>query len=170
MIFVLHGRGHLSSVGIWCCLRLVQKQEYIDDFSLFIIMKTYKHKTLWWIAEIEDFNKPLCKYKTLDSDWIVIHRCFISSDSNREEVVEKDWVEMCVDEIFEYQRWRPWDEPDYVSIRKIIEKHAPQVKKFTREDIGKWSREITERPVIICSFVDALQEFLKEHNLLYNTD
>jgi len=44
----------------------------------------------------------------------------------REEVVEtKDWVDECVDEIFEYQRSWPYGETDYVNVRKIIEKHCP---------------------------------------------
>jgi len=126
-------------------------------------MKTYKHKTLWWIAEIEDFNKPLCKYKTLDSDWIVIHRCFISSDSNREEVVEKDWIERFADEV-NYQF--DWDMEDF---RKILEKHAPKQKKFTDEYVWDFVRRHSNPENEVCVRW-TLEIFLNENNLLSSDD
>jgi hypothetical protein len=45
-----------------------------------------------------------------------------------------NWIDACVDEIFEYQRWRPKEnEPYFVSVRKIIEKHLPKQKKVIEE-------------------------------------
>lgn len=118
-------------------------------------MRQFKHKTLWWIAQQQSEwdNKYVVGNSFRFPEELLIN------SSDREEVVERDWVEKCVDEIFEYQRWRPWDEPDYVSIRKIIEKHAPKQKMFTREEVeSHW--HLWE---MIC-------DFLKEHNLLVSSD
>lgn len=131
--------------------------------------KTYKHKKTWRIAEL---NKDWWyDVKHSEGNFHFLHPRIIEDCNDREEVVEKDWVGKCVDEIFEYQRWRPWDEPDYVSIRKIIEKHLPQptLIKFTRNDL--W--EFSEKHFLHLPYnrvVEWMIIFLKAHNLYSDTD
>lgn len=141
--------------------------------------KTYKHRTMWRTTKKEEVDGLY----SIQINWTnyylskeVIDVCI----ADREEVVEKDWVEKCVDEIFEYQRWRPWDEPDYVSIRKIIEKHAPQTinlvrKKITDQDIAEFMKStkvlmMPEYSMWVKPIKEAIEKyiiiFLKEHNLL----
>ena len=126
--------------------------------------KTYKHRTLGWIYERlgDNYNPVVNQTHNWPMMPFSIIPELIENSSDREEVVEKYWVEMCVDEIFEYQRWRPWDEPDYVSIRKIIEKHAPKQKKFTREEI----QDFTKDYVFESQIMDYIVWFLDKHNLL----
>lgn len=109
----------------------------------------YSHILEWKIVE---------RYTVIDAE-------LIENSSDREEVVEKDRISKCVDEIFEYQRWRPWDEPDYVSIRKIIEKNLPwqylfTQYKFTPADFSKMIEEINFKNYF------EVKNFLKKHNLL----
>ena len=107
----------------------------------------------------------------------LVDKQLIENSSDREEIIENDWISQCVEEIFEYQRWFPYeDEPDYVSIRKIIQKHAPKQKKFTRNEVReRISREVKlrtnidyttmllDREVMLC-------DFLKEHGLLLSDE
>lgn len=68
--------------------------------------KTYKHKTLPCVAmRHEDENTVVSMVQVnLFNKSIIRPVKDIENSSDRIEVVEKYWVEMCVDEIFEYQR------------------------------------------------------------------
>ena len=134
--------------------------------------KTYKHRTLGWIYERlgDNYNPVVNQTHNWPMMPFSIIPELIENSSDREEVVEKYWVEMCVDEIFEYQRWRPWDEPDYVSIRKIIEKHAPKQKKFTNSEVFKFWQDNRNDRTSIGTIVWCVNLFLKQNNLLSDTD
>ena len=93
--------------------------------------KVFKHKTLWWIAEKEETLIWICKIQD-KNDYNYIDIKLIEADSNREEVVENDWV----DNIIEGLQVNKAFSAQY---REIIEKHCPPLlKKFTREDIDNW--------------------------------
>lgn len=132
------------------------------------IMKKFKHKVTWretvWTTE-KDKIWCFIVWEEGTSCWFLPEK-LVECDPNREEVVEKDWISKCVDEIFEYQRWRPWDEPDYVSVWKIIEKHAPKEKKFTVREIDKYGNKNWKSGFEISNVVS----FLQDHNLLSDTD
>ncbi len=56
--------------------------------------------------------------------------------NNREEVVNKDWIEKCY-----YEQKYDCKTPYLVSInefRSDMEKHCPATKKFTHDDIGEF--------------------------------
>jgi hypothetical protein len=123
--------------------------------------KTYKSKDTWAIAVKKENYYCITTTEDDPLSWrYIIPTRFVEDHLDvREEVVEtKDWISKCVDKIFEYQRWRPWDEPDYVSVRKIIEKHCPTSKKFTRDDVYKFRDSF--------SWTFMLYDFLKLHWLL----
>jgi hypothetical protein len=107
----------------------------------------------------EQISQYKCKIWVNDTEWkdeFIIPLLIVQDSQDREEVVENDWAELCVDEIFEYLRSWPYCETDYVSVREIIEKHAPIVKKFTMEDIERWTRKNMypdhERSIVLNEF------------------
>ncbi len=114
-------------------------------------MKTYKHKRLWWIAEQDQDIKSI--FRATNSE---LEEEYLKDSQDREEVVESDWIENFANEInYKFD----WDMEDF---RNILEKHAPKVKKFTKEEVGKYAKDfvfhkqVTE--FIIC--------FLKDNWLL----
>ena len=101
-----------------------------QDFISQKIMKTYKHKTLWWIARQDNTER----YYTFD--WDVKYYFptkLIENSQDREEVVETDWID---DAIADYDVSEYNTDKRKYNLRKAIEKHCPpKVKKFTRDDI-----------------------------------
>ena len=122
------------------------------------MMRKFVHKTLWWIAE-EKTSGDYRIYKQhamwLEKnimDW-VHHSLFIDSQ-DREEVIEKDWI------TFLFENLDHWYK--YEDFRERVLKYAPKQKKFTRDEVCKWSNK---------AYFDWAEErylidFLKEHNLL----
>lgn len=120
--------------------------------------KTYKHKTLWWIA-LEYFKSWKFYISRVNDDWteveIAINVLPELIWSDREEVVEKDWIDELHNDLFYVAR-----EISVRTLREAIEKHAPKQVKFTREEIEKWADE--NRPYACGAILD----FVKDHNLL----
>ena len=130
-------------------------------------MKTYKHRTLWWIAKPctvwwftvvvndTDWDRVLAYY--IDDIKDTLHYKIIEADSNREEVVEtKDWVDEVYKTLEEDYDWC-FEYTEVVEhLRQAIEKHAPIVKKFTMEDIERWTRKNMypdhERSIVLNEF------------------
>lgn len=122
--------------------------------------KTYKHKTLPCVAmRHEDENTVVSMVQVnLFNKSIIRPVKDIENSSDRIEVVEKDWILKTIDEYKELSN-RVWRVPEE-DFEKILRKNAPQVKKFTREDVEEfvwW-----DRPVAYIS----IRDFLKTHNLL----
>lgn len=118
--------------------------------------KTYKHRTLWLVAKEYVRSWRFSVYQKND-DWTEVE---IASNvialliwSDREEVVEKDWIDKLYSEIPSLN--------DKELFRRYVEQHAPKQKMFTREDvystIRMWDKTIEAKIVI---------QFLQAHNLL----
>ena len=136
------------------------------------MMRKFKHRTLGWIAEgcFYDKDDTLFAVSEEDNDTTVraIPKKLIENSRDREEVIEKDWIELCVEwigalEDIEYPcisenptRWKNKE-----TIREIIEKHAPKQVKFKRHDIQKWYNNY---PSI--DGTRMLIDFLQDNNLL----
>lgn len=93
----------------------------------------------------------------------------------REEVVEKDWYDLAIEE---YLSWRwsaiTWEmlvkfEAEKVKLKNTIEKYVPKTKQFTREEIRNYisSLSVNEQTYLNWQF---LKDFLSVHNLLCDTD
>lgn len=100
-------------------------------------MKKFKHKTLWWDAketehEMENYYWVFKIWKKIGTP---VFKELIEADSNREEVVEKDWIDDAITDydVSEYNTYKRKE-----NLRQAIEKHAPKERKFTREDIDNW--------------------------------
>lgn len=125
-------------------------------------MKTYKHKTLWWIAEKS--NERPYHYKLKFEDEIEYVRSdLIENSQDREEVVEKDWI----DDARKYHcNIRGYDESKLdkhkTYFRQAIEKHAPKEKKFTEEELWVFS----EKHLLTLPYNDVVKwmiKFLQAH-------
>lgn len=120
-------------------------------FNLLFIMKKFRHKTLWWIAQerIDNKYRVFVWKNGLEMDVVDwIPKELIENSQDREEFVEKDWIG---DILLEYNK------DSFLNcerMRKIIEKHAPKVKKFTEEEVQVWN-EMNFRmcPDTICDFL-----------------
>lgn len=132
-------------------------------------MKTYKHKTLWWIANfyhgwiVNDYivkdENWIQRFWELISEWILIEIGF-------EEVIEKDWIDDC---IFDLHQWCEisWHRKIQKKVlRNHIEKHAPKQVKVTNRDISDFavskSKDYNEEIIVR----GTLELFLRQHNLL----
>jgi len=128
-------------------------------------MKTYKHKTLWWIAK-EKTNGDYRIYKQdkwLEKDIMDYVHCnlFVGSQ-DREEVVEQPPKRMR-DVIEEYNK-----NYTHLNDHKLIhalEKHAPTVKKFKLDEVKDWYTKNYPRLIYNESTLPTLQ-FLQDHWLL----
>lgn len=127
-------------------------------------MKTYKHKTLWWYAKkrIDDDYRIYVWKNWIEMEVMdFVKKELIENSSDREEVVEKDWIRLVFEEIL----WREMvDEKSWLIMwRQAIEKHAPK-QKFTRDDL----RERNKQPLRWFTPVDmqSCEMFLKDNNLL----
>jgi len=137
--------------------------------------KTYKHRTMWRIAEKRDhINSWDYTIDAIDANYSWWSKAYpdlrvvrtipcelIEDSSDRIELEAKDWISNCIDDIDEVI-YDQISEHQKVDIRKILCKHIPQEKKFTREEVCKWSNKAyfdwsEERYLIM---------FLKEHNFL----
>lgn len=138
---------------------------------IFISMwqKKFVHKTLLRIAEPSEDNykweKLYCIYqeiwgKYIKQTWWYKYNQKELIELWFQEEVQVDWIDKCVVDICQYQSSRPWDLPDYVEIRNIIEKHVPKQKMFTI----KYMRERSKKHQWINT--QNLEEFLQEHWLL----
>lgn len=146
-------------------------------------MKTYKHKTLWWSAEIDWLRWRVkndvdvyFEWLTFQSNYAIqIPTILIENSSDREEVVEKDWYDLAIEE---YLSWRwsaiTWEmlvkfEAEKVKLKNTIEKYVPKTKQFTREEIRNYisSLSVNEQTYLNWQF---LKDFLSAHNLLSDTD
>lgn len=108
--------------------------------------KTYKHKKLWWIAELDwdnkahwyriwkvEWNIKLGYWNSTDysKDWRIIERYsmidsqLIENSDDWEEIKEEDWIEKVFIEYVPVNKY---------SLRNAIEKHMPKV---TEEEIKK---------------------------------
>ena len=89
------------------------------------------------------------------------------NSSDRQEVVEKDWVSKVID----MYNQSYFNQSEEERLRKCIELHAPKQKKFTKQDIedffytkdGNFVGGSNKKSTYIYSF-------LKEHNLLSDAD
>lgn len=89
------------------------------------MIKTYKHKKLWWIAEEQEWDK-WCRYvvRWTDNDFYVRVELFVDS-SDWEEIKQEDWYKLAWNEL-------NWIDPMPVYIwrfRQIIEKYMPKVSE-----------------------------------------
>jgi hypothetical protein len=116
--------------------------------------KVYKHNTTWRTAEL---NKDWWyEVKHSEGNFHFVHPRLIEGCSDREEVVQKDWVDQARD--FFWRKWPTWqDEKDF---REAIALHAPKVKKFTRADLKGMMPYISTQDRI------TVIDFLKENWLL----
>ncbi len=123
-------------------------------------MKTYKHKTLWWIAKLDS---RATRYEVHHSEWNfhLVHPSIIENSQDREEIVENDWVDKVLEEFWRYTYyWNTYE--TRLVLRNAIENHTP---KFTEESILEWMRDIytnSERNVVF----NEIRYFLKNNNLL----
>ncbi len=129
-------------------------------------MRKFKHKTLWWIANFDDILNWIYKIENKEA-YNYIDKQLIENSQDREEVIEKDWIDKCIDEIHNNDI-RTDDEKEIRKIiREIILKHAPNQQMFTYNDISDfavskskdYNQEMTVRWI--------LEMFLKQNNLLY---
>lgn len=131
---------HTRSICMDCWIRLMDTdilhKTYLIDYFYFnlcgIMTKTYRHKVLWitaiihettpWVAEIQD--QEVCNY---------IGSNIVLQGSDREEVIEKDWIDKVL--------WHMFSISDHCmclpekEVRELIEKHAPKVKKFAISEV-----------------------------------
>ena len=128
------------------------------------MMRKFKHSTLGWIAEEEkvlreeeermyQIKKPTSKQS------FYVYPELIEWCSDREEVIEDDWISNAWKEYEEY-----WTTNRYEEFRGIIEKHAPKQVKFTKKEFIDFfmlyrQNETTLRTEIVF-------DFLRQHNLL----
>lgn len=135
--------------------------------------KTYKHKTLWWIAKPakdDDVRiKESLQWKYDIYKWD--NYCNVNNHrmSEKELIelwfeIEKDWIDNSVEEFYKLW-WEFINEKDLKEFREILEKHAPKQKKFSLSEISDFYRNLwspmSEDPD--CSNV---YTFLKKHNLI----
>lgn len=133
-------------------------------------MKKFIHKKLWIIAEWEyvPWYKE-SKLLYLITKWDDKYYTFpelIEWCSEREEVIEKDWIYTAFNEYYGNEKGIMENEYLRTDFRKVIEKHTPKEKKFTYTDISnfavsKW-KDYDQEVVIRWT----LEIFLKENNLL----
>lgn len=91
-------------------------------------MKTYKHKNKEWYAQ-EQREPRSTKYNfCVNNEYSLPEEFFIDSN-DREEVIEKDWIEELYDNLM--------CDDDYCDFREIVEKYAPKQKKITEEQFKK---------------------------------
>lgn len=139
--------------------------------------KTYKHKTLWWIAIKEEKEKYKWQYAIFNWwDFAVKERNdnpakqpdrvymmypeLIEWSNDREEVVEKDLVYDARLLYCDFQNIAvECSAKD--SFRLAIEKCFPIQKKFTEKEVEEYYWERSRRQTI-----DIVCRFLKEHWLL----
>lgn len=138
-------------------------------------MKTYKHRKLWWIVEPATVAWLYVFVHDDDTDTRVM--CYVIKWTNkqiptelveqwsdREEVVEKDWIRIVFDEV--HPAGASWEEMECLAPRrKAIEKHAPKTKKFTKEDVKDYLNEYWNA-LEITVHIQPIVCFLREHNLL----
>lgn len=122
------------------------------------MMRKFKHKDTWEIITQTNenwdymFNAMLANKNYADRHYHFPKRV-IENSQDREEVIEQDWIDELIQEL-EVAKCFQW------KYRQAIEKHAPKIKKFTREDVEEfvwW-----DRPVAYL----AIRDFLQKHNLL----
>lgn len=134
-------------------------------------MKTYKHKTLWWSAEIDWLRWRVkndvdvyFEWLTFQSNYAIqIPTILIENSSDREEVVEKDWIDNAWLLYCDFQHIA-YDCLAKNSFREAIEKYAPKTKKFTKDEIIAFYSE--GLPKIHWQHIDWAVQFLSKHNLL----
>jgi hypothetical protein len=130
-------------------------------------MKTYKHRSLWWIAKKNPYSSNfLIEWKTVDDCEDPISPLdirLVENSQDREEVVEKDWI----DDARKYHcNIRGYDESKLdkhkTYFRQAIEKHAPKEKKFTEEELWVFS----EKHLLTLPYNDVVKwmiKFLQAH-------
>ena len=119
------------------------------------MMKTYRHKTLWWIAKKEETLIWICKIQD-KNNYNYIDIKLIENSQDWEEVVETtDWIDEARN-----MYWEAWPDNDVNDFREAVIKHAPRVR-FTENEIKKYYWERTRRQSI-----DIVCRFLQEHWLL----
>ena len=126
--------------------------------------KTYKHRTLGWIYERlgDNYNPVVNQTHNWPMMPFSIIPELIENSSDRIELEAKDWISNCIDDIDEVI-YDQISEHQKVDIRKILCKHIPQEKKFTRQEILRDTELNIGRTNIVI-------DFLKEHNLYSDTD
>ena len=126
-------------------------------------MKKFKHKTRLFTAErVRDGIYRIIRREESGFGVYDVPNTIIEWCSDREEVVEKDWINICLARIRKmwWWFWIPWAENE---IRKILEQYAPKEKKFTDTDISKFAKEKAidfDQEILVRG---TLELFLKEH-------
>lgn len=130
--------------------------------------KTYKHKTLWLMA-VQDQKDPSGNY-TYSENWIsyTIRKNIIENSSDREEVVEKDWISKLRVDLEEFVARNGYFTYEDM-FRASIEQHAPKQKKFTDEYVWDFVRKHSNPENEVCVRW-TLEIFLNENNLLSSDD
>lgn len=82
----------------------------------------------------------------------------IENSSDREEVVEKDWISNAWKEYEEC-----WTTNGYEEFREIIGKHVPKVKKFTRDDVTNRKHAQDKFELQNMTLSDMICSFLTDH-------
>jgi hypothetical protein len=127
-------------------------------------MRKFVHKQLWWCAIKSEDNLRYSIDKNTPSSisnntWCVPKE-LIEWNKDREEVVEtKDWIDNFMDEI---DCQFDWDRND---LRKILEKHAPKVKKINEKHIAEYYNDWPEK-YVDWKYRAFLGCFLQDHWLL----
>lgn len=128
------------------------------------MMRKFVHKEKWSIATLKENYYCIT---TTDDDplsWrYIIPKRFIEQQPDvREEVIEQDWIEDAFKCYRNQYENNVFSEIYNINFRYACEKYAPKVRKFTRDEVCKWSNK---------AYFDWAEErylidFLEEHNLL----
>lgn len=122
--------------------------------------KVYKHKILWWIASLQ-----WDEYYYIDSVkcWHFIDKRILLEWQDREEIVEKDFIDNIIEEIT--IKWFCFSEYWKIEFRKAIEKYTKKVKKFIRDDVAQWKHSKNIVDLQNMTITDTICMFLDDHNI-----
>lgn len=119
------------------------------------MMRKFKHKQLWWVAtETEhEMGNYYWVFKIWKKIGTPIFKELIEADSNREEVVENDWIDKVLWEMFDMNNESM--NLTEKEIRELIEENCPVQKKFTEKEVEEYYWEWARRQTIdiVCSFL-----------------
>ena len=126
-------------------------------------MKTFKHKQLGRLAIEEkiimwEWKNKMYGIKKIDSrQTFYTYPELIENSSDREEVVEKDWINDAFNMFWWFAYYETPDSSKDI-FRKSIEKHAPKQKKFTRDEVSRAMNWNIDQ-------INIVKYFLEQYNL-----
>ncbi len=117
--------------------------------------KVFKHKTLGYIAKHRnDLEELWLDVEVWKNATYEIPRDIFFADTNREEVIEKDWI------TFLFENLDHWHK--YEDFRERVLRFIPKQVKFTKKEVWDFFRNNWYNPTIQWN----TYWFLEEHNLL----